>query len=81
LVILDLIMPVMDGNRCLEEILKVDAAATVLIAGGHYFDGATRAAVEGGAKGFIRMQYNLKELLKIVRDVLAPESETSDGTV
>ncbi len=70
LVILDLIMPVMDGNQCLEEILRIDPGAKVLIATGHSPDGATEANLEGMATGFVRKPYNLGELLKSVRDVL-----------
>lgn len=63
LVILDLIMPVMEGSQCLEEILKVDAGAKVLIARGYYPEAAARDALEGGAKGFVGKPFNLKELL------------------
>ena len=70
LVILDLIMPVMDGNQCLEEILRLDPRARVLIASGYSPDGTIRETLEGGAKGFVGKPYNLKQLLKTVRDAL-----------
>ena len=70
LVILDLIMPVMDGNQCLEEILRLDPRARVLIASGYSPDGTVRETLEGGAKGFVGKPYNLKQLLKTVRDAL-----------
>jgi PAS domain S-box-containing protein len=70
LVILDLIMPIMDGNQCLEEILKIDSMAKVLIASGHCPAGAARNVPGGGARRLIGKPYNLKDLLQTVREVL-----------
>ena len=70
LVILDLIMPVMDGNQCLQEILKLDPKTKVLIASGYSPDGTLREPLEGGAKGFVGKPFNLKQLLRTIRDAL-----------
>ena len=70
LVILDLIMPVMDGSQCLEEILRLDPRATVLIASGYTPDGTVRERLVGRVKGFVAKPYELKQLLKAVRDAL-----------
>ncbi|MDQ7785374.1 MAG: PAS domain S-box protein [Desulfomonilaceae bacterium] len=70
LVVLDLIMPVMDGNQCLDEILKIDPTAKVLIASGHCPDGSARDALERGAKRLVGKPYNLKDLIKAVREAL-----------
>jgi len=72
LVILDLIMPVMDGKRCFEEILKADPEAKILIASGCSPDRAPREIIESG-KGFIGKPVNAKGFLKTVRDVLNEE--------
>jgi PAS domain S-box-containing protein len=69
LVILDLIMPVMDGKHCLEEILKADPEAKVLIASGCSPDHAPREVMESG-KGFIGKPLNMEKLLKTLRNVL-----------
>ena len=66
LVILDLIMPVMDGRQCFEEILRLDPGAKVLIASGFSPDGATRETLEGRTKGFVGKPFNIKQLLKTV---------------
>ncbi|MGO9570817.1 MAG: PAS domain S-box protein, partial [Desulfomonilaceae bacterium] len=73
LVILDLIMPMMDGKKCLDEILRIDPAAKVLIASGFSPDRATKEILEGGAKGFVGKPYNLKQLLGAVRHALNEE--------
>ncbi len=73
LVILDLIMPVMDGRQCLGEILRIDPGARVLVASGYSPDGTTSDTLAGGAKGFVGKPYNLRELLKTVHSVLNGE--------
>jgi two-component system, cell cycle sensor histidine kinase and response regulator CckA len=73
LVILDLIMPEMGGRQCLEELLKIDPKARVLIATGFAGDGQTKSAIEEGARGLIRKPYDMKGLLQGVRDVLGEE--------
>jgi PAS domain S-box-containing protein len=70
LVILDLIMPVMDGNQCLREILRLDPSARVLIASGYSPDVTIRETLERGAIGFVGKPYNVQQLLKTVRDTL-----------
>ncbi|MBW2648069.1 MAG: response regulator [Deltaproteobacteria bacterium] len=71
LVLLDLIMPGMGGRRwCLEELLKIDPAARVIIASGYSANGRAREALESGAVEFSGKPYQLKYMLRKVRDVL-----------
>jgi len=70
LVILDLIMPQMGGKQCLEELLRMDPSVKVLVASGHAESGPAEAALQAGAKGFVSKPYDVKELLKTVREVL-----------
>jgi PAS domain S-box-containing protein len=70
LVILDLIMPGMGGKLCLLELLKINLAAKVAIASGYSPDGPTREILKNGAKGFISKPYDLRQMLKVVREVL-----------
>ena len=70
LTILDLIMPGMGGKKCLEELLRMDPEAKVVIASGYSINGHTRNAIEAGAKGFIGKPYNVNQVLRMVRDVL-----------
>ena len=73
LVILDLIMPEMGGKQCLEELLRVDRNIRVLIASGFAANGQTKEAIETGARGFVGKPYNVKQMLKAVREVLDSE--------
>jgi|GEM_PF-431505 len=70
LVILDLIMPVMSGRKCLEELLKMNPNAKVLIASGYAANGPAKEAREGGAAGFVGKPFDLKEILLAVRKSL-----------
>jgi CheY-like chemotaxis protein len=69
LVILDLIMPEMDGKQCLGEILRMDPKANVLIASGCSENWPITASLTG-ARGLVEKPYVMRELLNKVRDVL-----------
>ena len=73
LVILDLIIPKMGGKQCLEEVLKIDPQARVLIASGYTVTGSSNEALAVGAKGFVNKPYDTRELLTTVREVLDEE--------
>jgi two-component system cell cycle sensor histidine kinase/response regulator CckA len=70
LVILDLIMPGMGGKSCLEGLLRLDPRVKVLVASGYSVNGRLEEIVRSGACGFISKPYDLRDLLKRVRDVL-----------
>ena len=70
LIILDLIMPGMGGGLCLQELLKVNPQAKVIVASGYSITGSEKELVEERAKGFIRKPYNVREMLNLVREVL-----------
>jgi len=70
LVILDLIMPEMGGRQCLEELLKLDPKAKVVVASGYSADGRSGETALIGAKGFMSKPYDMRHVLQVVRDVL-----------
>ncbi len=70
LVILDLIMPEMDGKECLKRLSEIDPDIKVILSTG-YSIGEMDLGKEGiYIKGIIRKPFNLKEMLKEVRRVL-----------
>ena len=69
-VILDLVMPVMGGKECLNELLKIDPAAKVLISTGASDDEGAKDGVASRAKGFVDKPYCMKRLTQAVHDVL-----------
>jgi PAS domain S-box-containing protein len=70
LVILDLIMPGMGGKRTLEELLKIDPKAKVVISSGYSEIEPIKQTIEAGAKSFISKPYEITQILKVVREVL-----------
>ncbi len=70
LVILDVIMPEMGGKQCLEELLRIDPKARVLIASGYSEEGHPMGVLQGGAKGFVSKPFDMRQLLQTVRKVL-----------
>ena len=70
LVILDLIMPEMDGKQCLKEILGVNPKARILIASGYSENGPITRTSLAGAMGFVEKPYNMRKLLETIREVL-----------
>ncbi|MBN1626025.1 MAG: PAS domain S-box protein, partial [Deltaproteobacteria bacterium] len=70
LVILDLIMPGIGGSKCMEEILKINPSAKVVIASGYYLNDGKGTTSKTGAKGFIKKPYILESMLNEIRKVL-----------
>jgi PAS domain S-box-containing protein len=70
LIMLDLLMPVMDGEKCLEEILHINPNAKVVIASGASESGPASETRVAGATGFVQKPYNMNQLLTTIREVL-----------
>jgi len=70
LVILDLNMPGMGGHSCLEALVARYPDLPVLLASGYSPNGSVRETLAAGAAGFIGKPYQLKEMLKVVRDII-----------
>jgi len=73
LVILDLIMPGLGGRKCLEEMLRIDPKAKIVVTSGFSPNGSTKELMEAGARSFISKPYNIKQMLTVVRRVLDGE--------
>jgi len=70
LVVLDLLMPKMGGKECLHELLYIDPQARVLIASGFSQTEHAKRVIGEGAKGFIDKPYQIKQLLRKIREIL-----------
>jgi PAS domain S-box-containing protein len=70
LVILDLIMPGMGGKRCLEELLRIDPVARVIVASGYSSNGLIHHKLGSSAIGFVSKPYDAKDILGAIRKVL-----------
>jgi len=70
LIILDLFMPGMGGRKCLEELVKVNPQAQVIVSSGCSENGPKKDIMDTGARTFISKPYKIKLLLTTVRKVL-----------
>jgi CheY-like chemotaxis protein len=69
-VLLDLIMPGMGGKRCLEELLKRNPLVKIVIASGYTGEDSRSVLLEKGARGFVAKPYDMKRVLRMIREVL-----------
>lgn len=73
LVILDMVMPGMDGRAVFEALRAVHPEVRVLVSSG-YMDEATAASIlRRGVAGFLRKPYTLRQLVEAVEAALARE--------
>ena len=70
-VILDVSMPGMGGQRCFEKMLEIHSNARVIISSGYALDGKMQDTLDLGAKGFLPKPFKRQEILATVRDALA----------
>lgn len=70
LTILDLMMPEMDGKRCLAEILKIDPEARVIVATGNSESVENCQIQASQIKGFIRKPFDMSKLIRSIREIL-----------
>jgi CheY-like chemotaxis protein len=70
LVILDLIMPGMGGQKCFQEFLKINPKIKVIISTGASAEEQVREAFSPHPVGFVSKPYQLKDMLEKVREVL-----------
>ena len=71
LVILDMIMPVMDGTNCFYQLKKINPDIRVIISSGFSRDADLQSLKQAGLMDFIRKPYNLIELSETVARVLS----------
>jgi len=70
LIVLDLIMPQMSGEKCLEELLKINPQVKVIVSSGHFLEAPERLPLGATATGFVNKPYDVKQLVQTVRAAL-----------
>lgn len=75
LVILDMMMPGMDGHQTFLTLRDTDPDVRVLVVSGYSLDSQAQAILEAGAQGFIQKPYRMRELSEKLVEMLA-ESES-----
>ena len=70
LVILDIIMPRMDGKECLEQLLRINPTVKAIISSGVGQEDLIQDVVKLGAKGAVNKPYGMRQFLGMVHEVL-----------
>jgi len=70
LVVLDMVMPGMDGKSTFERLMEVDPVVKVIIVSGYSVDGRVQAVLDRGARSFLQKPFRTADLLRMVADVL-----------
>lgn len=71
LIILDMIMPGMDGREVYARIHELDATARVVISSGFSKEADIAEMKKNGLRGFIRKPFRLAELSRLIAEVMA----------
>jgi PAS domain S-box-containing protein len=70
LVILDLVMPHMDGERCFRELQRLDANLRIILSSGYSQQEVAQRFLGTGLAGFIQKPYKIGELRQVLRQVV-----------
>jgi CheY-like chemotaxis protein len=70
LVILDMIMPDMEGGEIFDRLKKQKPEVKVLLSSGYSINGKASEILDRGCDGFIQKPFNIKDLSYKIRDVL-----------
>lgn len=73
LILLDMMMPGLDGAATYEALKRCNPAVRVLLSSGFSLDNQTRGILSKGGTGFIQKPYTLREIAAKIRTVLAAE--------
>jgi len=77
LVILDMIMPGINGGKTFDILKEINPDVSVILASGYSAEGEARSILNRGCKGFIQKPFHMQELSRKVRDVLDGKSNPS----
>jgi len=70
LVLLDMIMPGMDGRECFLALKSIYPGVRAVISSGFSQEGAAQQIIDEGVRGFVQKPYRLSELSEVVQSAL-----------
>jgi CheY-like chemotaxis protein len=70
LVILDMIMPGMNGGKTYDLLKEINPEVKVILSSGYSFDGEAAQIMARGCDGFIQKPFGIKELSQKIREIL-----------
>jgi PAS domain S-box-containing protein len=72
LVILDMIMPGMNGAETFERLKAIDPKVNVLLSSGYALNDQAEGILRSGCRGFIQKPFTIDQLSQKIREVLSP---------
>ncbi len=76
LVVLDVIMPNMNGSDVFDYIKQIDPEAKVLLLSGYSSNGIVESILAKGCNGFIQKPFNIKTISAKIREILSTKAAT-----
>ena len=70
LIIMDMVMPIMDGREAFSEIRRIDPGQKIFIISGYSQREDLEDMLEKGAVGFLRKPFQVKEIVSKVKEIL-----------
>jgi len=70
LVLLDMIMPGMNGGKIYDRIKTINPQVKVILISGYSIEGEAREILARGCNGFIQKPFKIKELAKKIGDII-----------
>ena len=70
MVVLDLIMPGMDGGEAFDRLRQIDPRIPILLSSGYALCGQAEAVMAKGCNGFIQKPYNAGILSRKIRQII-----------
>jgi len=71
LIIIDMLMPVMDGKETFYALKSLDPNVRVLLSTGYAMDESAQTLIDQGALGYLHKPYNINELSKNLKAILS----------
>ncbi len=70
MVIIDMIMPDMDGGETYDKLKEINPNIKVLLSSGYSINGQATEILDRGCNGFIQKPFNMADLSKKIREIL-----------
>ena len=74
LVILDMVMPEMNGGEIFDELKKINPDVKVLLSSGYSINGQASRIISRGCVGFIQKPFTMREIASQLRKILDNKS-------
>ena len=71
LVLLDMIMPRMDGGKTFDAIREIRPEMPVILSSGYSIDGQAKKIMDRGCNGFIQKPFGISNLSQKLREILS----------